>query len=137
MEEKWYNNPTRGCVGLTEFFDYEEESRYNSEETRMLRRICNECPFKQECLEDALEYSDEYTFRAGMTPSERRVLMRAMGIPSWEEKQKAKGNNIRIHAHGFGKAAWFYGCKCVKCGLRSEHDIRTQKIRDAKRRRKE
>ncbi len=78
------------CQGLWEYFDfdrYERESDIARTELNMLRRICDSCPVKAECLEDTLLFSDTYTFRAGMTPRERKDLMAKLDIPTWERKQ--------------------------------------------------
>jgi len=44
------------------------------------RTICNSCTVRAECLADALENGDEYTFRGGMADRERRKLMTKLGI---------------------------------------------------------
>lgn len=82
------------CAGLEEFFDMDAgEACLPREEIKMMRAICKGCPALEECLADTLHYSDEYTFRAGMTPSERKRLMRKLGIPSWTRKQMAVLNS--------------------------------------------
>lgn len=85
---EWWESAA--CKGLSEFFDMDSgEASVPRDEILMMRNICKGCPALQECLADTLYYSDEYTFRAGMTPSERKRLMRKMGIPSWTRKQMA------------------------------------------------
>lgn len=76
------------CKGLSEFFDMDSgEACIPRDEIAMMKNICKSCPALQECLDDTLAYSDEFTFRAGMTPSERKRLMRKLGIKSWTRKQ--------------------------------------------------
>lgn len=132
--DKWYNHEQRGCAGLSEMFDYDDPSEQpNSKTTKMMREVCQACPVREECLKDALHYSDEFTFRAGMTPAERKRLMIVLGIPSWDEKQKAIRPLQRVVTHGFGKSAWFYGCKCPKCQLASDRDLAMRRARDGRR----
>ena len=82
------------CAEMWEEFDIDEDTEGDVSlyKRRTLQKICDACPVKQECLDDALFYSEEYTFRAGLMPKERRQLMKQLGIPSWEEKQKALRN---------------------------------------------
>jgi len=76
------------CKGLSEFFDMDAgEACIPREEIAMMRRICQGCPALNECLADTLAFSDEYTFRAGLLPSQRKKLMRKLGIKSWTRKQ--------------------------------------------------
>lgn len=78
------------CNGLWEDFDLDEkrEKDIPAAKRKLLKRICDECPVKTQCLEDTLLFSDEHTFRAGLMPSERKRLMDRLGIPSWERKLK-------------------------------------------------
>lgn len=81
------------CVGLYDFFDVDEGDRtINGVTLKTLQAICSECPVYQECLNDTLFYADEYTFRAGMLPTERRKLMRKIGELSWDKKQEVLRN---------------------------------------------
>lgn len=108
------------CIGLVDEFDYNyDESREVIGDERLLRKICNSCPVIDQCLADTLYYSDEYTFRAGMTPKERKILMKTLGIPSWEKKQEiARRNKQRPELnHGAGSYRWSRGCNCDKCNL--------------------
>lgn len=82
------------CKGLSEFFDMDRgEASIPNSEIQFMRRICQGCPALNECLADTLHYSDEYTFRAGLTPSQRKKLMRKLGIVSWTRKQMAIKNS--------------------------------------------
>ena len=40
------------------------------------RSICNVCPVKEECLEDAMISKERYGMRGGLTPIERRRIER-------------------------------------------------------------
>lgn len=83
---QWHDRAA--CKGLSEFFDMDSgEASIPRDELAMMRKICASCPVLEECLADTLHFSDEYTFRAGYTPSERKRLMRKLGIPSWTRKQ--------------------------------------------------
>lgn len=82
------------CKGLSEFFDMDRgEASISNGDIQFMRRICKTCPALNECLEDTLAFSDEFTFRAGMTPSQRRKLMRKLGIKSWTRKQMETMNS--------------------------------------------
>lgn len=78
------------CQGLWDYFDLDEkrEKDIPTAKRNQLKRICESCPVKQECLEDTLLFSDEHTYRAGLMPSERKRLMVKLGIPSWDRKLK-------------------------------------------------
>lgn len=76
------------CKGLSEFFDMDRgEASIPISDIQFMRKICKSCPAFDECLDDTLKFSDEYTFRAGMTPTQRKKLMRKLGIKSWTRKQ--------------------------------------------------
>jgi len=84
------------CAEMYDEFDLNEENerKVPAEKIKLLRKICEGCPVKQQCLEDTLLFSDEYTFRAGLMPTERKRLMSKTGELSWFEKQQIlKGNN--------------------------------------------
>lgn len=78
------------CQGLWEDFDLDEkrESDIPATKRNLLKRICDGCPVKTQCLEDTLLFSDTGTFRAGLMPSERKALMVKLGIPTWDQKLK-------------------------------------------------
>ena len=107
------------CIGLWEDFDLDEEGTPDKHKVATLRRICNECPVREKCLEDSLEYSDEFTFRGGMTPTERNKMMRLLGIPNWGRKQQNIRNLKRLSElkHGAGSPRWSAGCNCKVCTL--------------------
>lgn len=42
--------------------------------------ICNRCPVKQECLDDAIKHHDDHTIRGGMTAWQRSKFMVDNGI---------------------------------------------------------
>ena len=52
------------------------------------RVICESCPVRVECLQDALDNGDEYTFRGGMTDRARRKLMTKLGIVPYSSRPK-------------------------------------------------
>jgi WhiB family redox-sensing transcriptional regulator len=85
-EKLWYERAA--CKGLSEFFDTDcGDSSIPHDQLVMMKKICAGCPVLEECLADTLHFSDEYTFRAGMTATERKRLMRKLGIRSWTRKQ--------------------------------------------------
>lgn len=108
------------CIGLWEDFDFDEEvGAPDIAKITMLKRICNECPVFEKCAEDAIEYSDEYTFRAGMTPKERRRMLKKLNVDSWLVKriQLRKAKNAKLDEHKIGGVRWMAGCNCKKCTL--------------------
>ncbi len=40
------------------------------------KRICRRCPVREPCLEEALRLGDEYGVRGGLSPRERRRILR-------------------------------------------------------------
>jgi len=83
------------CAEMYDEFDLNEENerKVPAEKIKLLRKICEGCPVKQECLNDTLLFSDEHTFRAGLMPSERKRLMSKSGELTWDKKQQIlKGN---------------------------------------------
>lgn len=48
----------------------------NPESKRAARTICNGCPVKAQCLEDALVAEDAFGIRGGLTAMERKSLLR-------------------------------------------------------------
>jgi hypothetical protein len=87
--EEW--TAQASCSGLWEYFDadYKQELGEGANDTHaMMKQICAKCPVLEQCLNDTLLYSDEYGFRAGMFPKERKALMKRLGTMSWEAKQK-------------------------------------------------
>lgn len=50
---------------------------YTAQDTRYAKHICQDCPVRTQCLEEALRLHDEYGIWGGMTPTERRNTLRA------------------------------------------------------------
>ena len=48
----------------------------NGRATHAVRALCGACPVSQECLDEALKYSEEHDtgIRAGLTAAQRRAL---------------------------------------------------------------
>lgn len=70
----WQRNAA--CVGL------DVNDFYPSEKTNVpksVRRTCEGCPVRRECLAYALEYSEPHGVWGGFTPTERRALVRQAG----------------------------------------------------------
>lgn len=53
------------------------DTRYGDH--KFAKKVCNTCPFKQECLDHALKY-DYFGVWGGTVQSERRAMQREMGI---------------------------------------------------------
>ncbi len=60
--------------------DSERELKRDKRKTaiREAKDVCSSCPVRRECLGDALRHPDqaEYGIRGGLTPEERRVILR-------------------------------------------------------------
>lgn len=78
---------TPACEGMDTELWFTESKEYDNEE--MLRKICNNCSVKQECLDYALEYK-VLGWWAGTTAKGREKLRIKRGIkgkpivPAWE-----------------------------------------------------
>ena len=44
------------------------------ESSMLAKRLCQSCPVKAQCLEDAFTMKDEYGVRGGSTPGQRRMV---------------------------------------------------------------
>jgi len=85
-QKRWYDRAA--CKGLSEFFDTDcGDNSIPQDQLTLMKKICGSCPVIEECLQDSLDFSEEYTFRAGLTASQRKKLMRKLGIKSWTRKQ--------------------------------------------------
>lgn len=116
-ENRWHDRAS--CKGLDYVFDYDDMERTDPATRKLLRKICSTCPVFEECLQDTIKYSDEYTFRAGMTPRERKVFFTKIGNKSWKAKQQAvidKRNAIQP-PHKPGGVMFSRGCRCSDCSL--------------------
>lgn len=90
------------CHGLWEVFDMDYTGSEDNSFVNLLpvmRKICNDCPVKQQCLEDSMLFSDAYGFRAGMTSRERarlRTQTRSADpimATTWDNKQHILRHN--------------------------------------------
>ncbi len=77
-EHPWYEGgscllPQNGLAGwkLTDLFYSEDE-----EHVAAAKQICNKCPIRAKCLETALAFRESEGVWGGMTPNERRSLVR-------------------------------------------------------------
>jgi len=60
---------------------------------RTVKRVCDGCPVRQECLAEALDNRIDYGVWGGMTERERRVLLRRHpNIRSWRKVLDAAAN---------------------------------------------
>lgn len=73
--------PQPACQGydIDIFFtpgDMKWESPAARKRLVIARAICNSCPIKAKCLDDALECDDQYAFLGAKTPKERNAIVR-------------------------------------------------------------
>lgn len=50
--------------------------------TRMAIKICQACPVRVECLEDALDNIDGYGIKGGLTPRQRKEHLKLTQLPT-------------------------------------------------------
>lgn len=67
----WQRNAA--CIGLDVDMFYPSPKGHVS---KAVRRICQGCPVRGECLAYALKYSEPHGVWGGLTDSERRALVR-------------------------------------------------------------
>lgn len=53
----------------------------NLVDTKLAKKVCVECPVKDQCLQYALENRMEYGVWGGLTVLERRSLLRKVKVP--------------------------------------------------------
>lgn len=68
--EPWYKRAA--CIGLGDLFDLDTPRDRGAPHLRLLKSICDECPVINECLQESLEFEEEYGFRGGLSPDQRR-----------------------------------------------------------------
>jgi len=83
LDYYWIERPkfddSQNCANLdTEFFYPIVESDEQQVTIRMLKKVCSDCPFKQECQEYALAH-ERHGFWAGMTTFERERVRKIKG----------------------------------------------------------
>lgn len=89
MIPKFKNRPA--CEGTNTDMWFEETDFSNH---KLLKRICNGCPARTECLDYALHHN-VMGFWGGTTHHQRRMLRRQSGIiplpviPEWEYRRRA------------------------------------------------
>jgi WhiB family redox-sensing transcriptional regulator len=62
------------CTSTDPEIFFSEESNT----VKSARKICEECPVKTECLNDAIEKDDQFGIRGGLTARERKNLRRRL-----------------------------------------------------------
>src|SRR5688572_8950479 len=75
----WFSSPERGCAdpGDVQFFPRDfENHRESIFDARPAKRLCRHCPFKDSCLEWALEKNQQYGVWGGLDERQRRAIRR-------------------------------------------------------------
>lgn len=75
MSDEWRDHAA--CKGKDPDIFYPKREKPQSTVYGEARKICDGCPVRVVCLEDALENFEELGFRGGLSPMERRVARRA------------------------------------------------------------
>lgn len=69
------------CIGIEPelFFPLSNDwkGKPDTVKVEQAKTVCGRCPVQQACLEDAVESKDAWSIRGGLTPQERRPLVRA------------------------------------------------------------
>lgn len=88
----WTDTPA--CRGTNTEMWFAEDSEPGYREANLLKRICAECPVKQQCLEYSLHHSVQ-GYWAGTTPRKRTELRKLLNIVP-----KPVGLAWEIHEYG-------------------------------------
>lgn len=88
----WTDTPS--CAGTNTEMWFAEDSEPGYREANLLKRICAECPVKQQCLEYSLHHSVQ-GYWAGTTPRRRTELRKLLNIVP-----KPVGLAWEIHEYG-------------------------------------
>lgn len=83
-ERVWQDEALCLEVGVEMFFPLDSDSRgrdslgFSPQEIyRAAKEVCAQCPVRMPCLEQALQREEEYGVWGGLTPFERRRVLRA------------------------------------------------------------
>ena len=121
MDDKWRKKAA--CLGLdTEIF-YQDVKRGGDPAYVEARKICNACPVKTECLEDALEkeaLAEMFGMRGGKSARERAKL--------WKRRNNQK--EIPIHKDKYGHPMFQMPngrYRCKECHTIANRKYRTKK----------
>lgn len=89
---QWTDTPA--CRGTNTEMWFAEDSEPGYREANLLKRICADCPVKQQCLEYSLHHSVQ-GYWAGTTPRKRQELRKMLNIVP-----KPVGLAWEIHEYG-------------------------------------
>ena len=89
---QWTDTPA--CRGTNTEMWFAEDSEPGYREANLLKRICADCPVKQQCLEYSLHHSVQ-GYWAGTTPRKRQELRKLLNIVP-----KPVGLAWEIHEYG-------------------------------------
>lgn len=62
------------CKGLDPLFDLEHPQDRTKNHLQYLTATCLACPVINECLQDAIDMEDWWTFRGGLLPEQREAI---------------------------------------------------------------
>jgi hypothetical protein len=98
-EKPWYTKAA--CVDMYDYFDYDSDTcpvPLTVELDEQLRKICDKCPVRLQCFDDALDNGDWQTFRAGMNPRQWKMVFAKMGLPAHYQVNKNVKKDGRTRA---------------------------------------
>jgi transcription elongation factor Elf1 len=99
-EEPQHWTDEAACIGLHEIYDSRKQ-----EDRAFAKVICESCPVRFACLQDALDTKERHTFRGGVSEKELRVA----------QSINAEG---KTHVHPNRRI------RCLFCGPRSTKYLR-------------
>lgn len=82
------------------------------------KKICQECPVQQQCLEEALERDEPHGIWGGFTPPERLRIKRGQPVTVASKRPRLKtlySDVPRLDSSGHGYQRYRKGCRCQTC----------------------
>jgi WhiB family redox-sensing transcriptional regulator len=62
------------CIGLQDLFFITVNGFPGQTQAKKAKAVCAECPVRQECLDEAIEFHAEWGIWGGLAPRERRAV---------------------------------------------------------------
>ena len=72
--ESWMSDAA--CVGKPLYWWFPRRFEWDEPQTFKALAICNSCPVKQQCLDWAMQRTDQHGIYGGLLPDERKQMMK-------------------------------------------------------------